>query len=82
MVTNGPRVFHFSKTTGVINSLTVSNLPVSFTNGPVPAAGSAWVVTSITNYSDGTNYYIKVNNLASTTNGVSLVFAAGWLAEA
>ena len=26
MVTNGPRIFHFSKTTGILNSLTVSNL--------------------------------------------------------
>ena len=80
IVTNGPRVFHFSKTTGILNSLTVSNLPVSFTNGPVPAAGSAWVVTSITNYTDGTNYYVGVNNLASTTNAFLWTLRPdGWL---
>ncbi|HAO78026.1 MAG TPA: glycoside hydrolase family 2 [Verrucomicrobia subdivision 3 bacterium] len=80
VVNNGPRVFHFSKTTGIINSLTVSNLPVSFANGPVPASGSAWVVTGITNYTDGTNYYVKVNNLASTTNAfVWTLRPDGWL---
>ena len=68
IVTNGPRIFHFSKTSGVLNSLTVSNLPVSFTNGPVPVAGPAWTTTSFTNYSDGTNYYVGVNNLNSQTN--------------
>jgi hypothetical protein len=68
IVTNGPRIFHFSKTSGVINSLTVSNLPVSFTNGPLPVAGPAWTTTSFTNYSDGTNYYIGINNLSSPTN--------------
>jgi hypothetical protein len=80
IVTNGARIFHFSKTSGAISSLTVSNLPVSFTNGPVPAAGSAWVVTSITNYSDGTNYYVGVNNLASTTNAFLWILRPdGWL---
>ena len=80
IVTNGSRIFHFSKTSGAINSLTVSNLPVSFTNGPMPVAGPAWVVTSITNYSDGTNYYVGVNNLASTTNAFLWILRPdGWL---
>jgi hypothetical protein len=80
IVTNGPRVFHFSKTTGIINSLTVSNLPVSFTNGPSPVAGSAWVVTSITNYTDGTNYYVGVNSLTSSTNAFLWTLRPdGWL---
>lgn len=80
IVTNGPRIFHFSKTTGVINSLLVSNLPVSFTNGPVPAAGSAWFISSITNYTDGTNYFVGVNNLASTTNAFLWTLRPdGWL---
>jgi hypothetical protein len=80
VVTNGPRIFHFSKTTGIINSLSVSNLPVSFTNGPVPVAGAAWVVTSLTNYTDGTNYYVGVNNLASTTNAFLWTLRPdGWL---
>jgi hypothetical protein len=80
IVTNGPRIFHFSKTTGILNSLTVSNLPVSFTNGPAPAAGAAWVVTSITNYTDGTNYYVGVNNLAGTTNAFLWTLRPdGWL---
>ena len=68
-MTNGPRVFHFSKTTGVLNSLTVSNLPVSFNNGPGPVAGSAWTVTSITNYTDGTNYIVLVNDITNAANG-------------
>jgi hypothetical protein len=68
IVTNGPRVFHFSKTTGILNSLTVSNQAISFTNGPVPAAGSAWAVTTFTNGSDGTNYYVGINSLGSQTN--------------
>lgn len=68
MVTNGPRIFHFSKTTGVINSLTVSNQTVSFSNGPRPVAGSAWAVTRINNYSDGTNYFIGVNDLNVSSN--------------
>ena len=80
IVTNGPRIFHFSKVTGILNSLTVSNAPVSFTNGPLPVAGSAWVVTGITNYTDGTNYYVKVNNLASTTNAFLWTLRPdGWL---
>jgi hypothetical protein len=80
IVTNGPRVFHFSQTTGVLNSLTVSNLPVSFTSGPAPVAGSAWTVTSITNYTDGTNYYVGLNNLASTTNAFLWTLRPdGWL---
>ena len=80
IVTNGPRVFHFSKTTGILNSLTVSNQPVSFTNGPRPVAGSAWVVNSVTNYYDGTNYYVGINNLASTTNAFLWTLRPdGWL---
>lgn len=80
IVTNGPRIFHFSNTTGVLNSLTVSNLPVSFNNGPAPVAGSAWVVTGITNYTDGTNYYVGVNSLASATNAFLWTLRPdGWL---
>jgi hypothetical protein len=80
ILTNGPRVFHFSKTTGVMDSLSVSNLPVSFTNGPAPAAGAAWVVTSITNYTDGTNYYVGVNRLSSPTNAFLWTLRPdGWL---
>lgn len=80
IVTNGPSIFHFSKTTGVINSLTVSNQPVSLSNGPRPVVGSAWNVFSVTNYSDGTNYYVGVNNLASSTNAfLWTVRPDGWL---
>jgi len=80
IVTNGPRIFHFSRTTGILNSLTVSNLPVSFTNGPLPVAGSVWVVTSLTNYTDGTNYYVGVNYLASPTNAFLWTLRPdGWL---
>jgi hypothetical protein len=80
VVTNGPRIFCFNKITGILDSLAVSNLPVSFTNGPMPVAGSAWVVTSITNYTDGTNYYVGVNNLASTTNAFLWTLRPdGWL---
>ena len=43
VVTNGPRIFHFSKTSGVLNSLTrFQSWPVSFNNGPRPVAGPAW----------------------------------------
>ena len=80
IVTNGPRIFHFSKTTGTINSLSVSNLPVSFNGGPAPVAGVAWVVTSITNYTDGTNYYVGINDLTSTTNAFLWTLRPdGWL---
>jgi hypothetical protein len=80
IVTNGPRVFHFSLATGVISSLTVSNAPVSFANGPVPVAGPTWVVTSITNYTDGTNYYVGVNDLNSNTNAFFWTLRPdGWL---
>jgi hypothetical protein len=79
IVTNGPRIFHFSKTTGMINSLTVSNQPVSFTNGPALVVGS-WVVNSITNYSDGTNYIIMVNNINTSTNAFQWTLRPdGWL---
>ncbi len=80
VVTNGPRVFHFSATTGVLNSLTVSNLPVSFTNGPSPVTGAAWAVTNVVNYTDGTNYYVGVNDLADTTNAFLWTLRPdGWL---
>ena len=80
IVTNGPRIFHFSRASGMLNSLTVSNLPVSFTNGPAPVAGPAWTVTSFTNYSDGTNYYIGVNSLSSQTNAfLWMIRPDGWV---
>jgi hypothetical protein len=80
IVTNGARVFHFSKTTGVINSLTVSNQSVSFTNGPRPVAGSAWTVSGITNYFDGTNYIILVNDITGAANGFQWTLRPdGWL---
>ncbi|HEV2695233.1 MAG TPA: glycoside hydrolase family 2 TIM barrel-domain containing protein [Verrucomicrobiae bacterium] len=79
IVTNGPRVFHFSKTMGVINSMTVSNQSVSFTNGPVLVAG-AWNVTSVTNYFDGTNYVVMVNNINTSTNAFQWTLRPdGWL---
>ena len=79
IVTNGPRIFHFSRTTGMINSLTVSNQSVSFTNGPVLVAGS-WNAASITNYSDGTNYMIMVNNIKTSANAFQWTLRPdGWL---
>ncbi len=79
IVTNGPRIFHFNRTTGSINSLTVSNQAISFTNGPALVAGS-WAVTSITNYSDGTNYVIMVNNLNTSANAFQWTLRPdGWL---
>jgi Glycosyl hydrolases family 2, TIM barrel domain/Glycosyl hydrolases family 2, sugar binding domain/Glycosyl hydrolases family 2 len=80
IVTNGPRIFHFSKTTGIITSLTVSNQSVSFTNGPRLVAGSAWTISSITNYSDGSNFIVLVNDLASAANGFQWTLRPdGWL---
>jgi Glycosyl hydrolases family 2, TIM barrel domain/Glycosyl hydrolases family 2/Glycosyl hydrolases family 2, sugar binding domain len=80
IVTNGPRIFHFDKTTGMINSLTVSNQPVSFSNGPRPVAGSAWIVTGITNYFDGTNYVILLNDVTNAANGFQWTLRPdGWL---
>jgi Glycosyl hydrolases family 2, TIM barrel domain/Glycosyl hydrolases family 2, sugar binding domain/Glycosyl hydrolases family 2 len=80
IVTNGARIFHFSKTTGIINSLTVSNQSVSFTNGPRPVAGSAWIISGITNYSDGTNYIIIANDITSAANGFQWTLRPdGWL---
>jgi hypothetical protein len=79
VVTNGARVFHFNKTNGMIDSLTVSNQPVSFTNGPVLVAGS-WGVTSVTNYYDGTNYVVMVNNINTSTNAFQWTLRPdGWL---
>jgi autotransporter-associated beta strand protein len=79
IVTNGPRVIHFSKTTGVITSLTVSNQAVSLANGPRPVSGS-WSVTSITNYFDGTNYIILINDITSAANGFQWSLRPdGWL---
>ena len=79
IVTNGPRVLHFSRATGMLDSLTVSNQVVSFTNGPVLVAG-AWNVTSVTNYSDGTNYLILVNNPGTSTNAFEWCLRPdGWL---
>jgi len=80
ILTNGPRIFHFSKTTGVIMGLTVSNQFVSFTNGPRPVAGSAWTVSSVTNFSDGTNYFILVNDITNAANGFLWTLRRdGWL---
>jgi hypothetical protein len=80
VVTNGPRVFHFSKTTGIINSLIVSNQSVSFTNGPRPVAGSAWSISGVTNYSDGTNYIVLVNDITNAANGFQWTLRPdGWL---
>ncbi len=80
IVTNGARIFRFNKTSGVISSLTVSNASVSFTNGPRPVDGSTWTVSSVTNYSDGTNYIILVNDLTSAANGFKWTLRPdGWL---
>lgn len=80
IVTNGARIFRFSKTTGVITSLTVSNQSISFTNGPRPVAGSAWPISSLTNYFDGTNYIVLVNDLTSAANGFQWTLRPdGWL---
>ena len=80
IVTNGPRIFRFSKTSGVINSLTVSNQPVSFTNGPRPVAGSAWAVTGVTNYFNGSNYVIAINDINSSANAFQWsIRPDGWM---
>lgn len=80
IVTNGPRIFHFSRTTGIINSLIVSNQSVSFTNGPRPVAGSAWTISGVTNYSDGTNYIVLVNDITNAANGFQWTLRPdGWL---
>jgi hypothetical protein len=79
IVTNGPRIFHFNKTTGVIDSLTVSNQAVSFTNGPVLVTNS-WNLTAITNYYDGTNYIIMANSLNTSANAFQWTLRPdGWL---
>ncbi len=79
IVTNGPRVFYFNKSTGTIDSLVVSNRPVSFTNGPVLVAGS-WNVNSVTNYFDGTNYVIMVNDINASANAFQWTLRPdGWL---
>ena len=79
-VTNGARIFRFSKTSGIINGLSVSNQSVSFTNGPRPVAGSAWSISSITNYFDGTNFIVLVNDLTSAANGFQWTLRPdGWL---
>jgi Glycosyl hydrolases family 2, TIM barrel domain/Glycosyl hydrolases family 2, sugar binding domain/Glycosyl hydrolases family 2 len=79
-ITNGSRVFRFSKTTGTLDSVTVSNLPVSFSNGPRPVAGGDWEVSGVTNYFDGANYVIQINNLTDATNGFQWTLRPdGWL---
>ena len=43
-------------------------------------AGSAWTVTSVTNYSDGTNYIILVNDVSNAANGFQWTLRTdGWL---
>lgn len=80
IVTNGPRIFHFNGSSGVLNSLTVSNQAVSFANGPRPADGTVWTVSSITNYFDGTNYIVLVNDITSAANGFQWTLRSdGWL---
>ncbi|MBC8094946.1 MAG: hypothetical protein H7Y43_03955 [Akkermansiaceae bacterium] len=80
VVTNGPRVLRFSKTTGVLTSVTVSNQPVSFANGPSPVAGPAWSVTSFTNYSEAGSHVIAVNDLTSSSNAFQWsIRADGWV---
>jgi Glycosyl hydrolases family 2, TIM barrel domain/Glycosyl hydrolases family 2, sugar binding domain/Glycosyl hydrolases family 2/Beta galactosidase small chain len=76
---NGSRAFCFSRTNGMITSLKVSSQNVSFANGPRPASGS-WMVNSITNYFDGVNYVIRVNDLVNATNGFQWTLRPdGWL---
>jgi len=80
IVTNGPRIFRFSKASGILTGLSVSNQPVSLTNGPRPVAGASWPVASVTNYFDGTNYVILVNNLATSSNAFQWSLRPdGWL---
>jgi hypothetical protein len=80
VVTNGPRVFHFSNTSGLLNSLTVSNQTVSFNTGPTLVVGAGWGVSSITNYFDGNNYVVLVNNITNAANGFQWTLRPdGWL---
>jgi hypothetical protein len=80
IVTNGPRVFRFDLASGVINGVTISNQAVSFSNGPRPVSGAAWTVSSVTNYSDGTNVFIQVNDLATSPNAFQWrIRPDGWM---
>lgn len=79
ILTNGRREFHFSKSTGVINSVTVSNQIVSLSNGPREVAGTAWPVNGITNYFDGANYIIRMNGLADDNGFQWTLRPDGWL---
>lgn len=69
ILTNGPRTFHFSKTSGCLDFVTVSNQLVSFGNGPRPVAGTNWNVTSVSCGSDGTNSLILANDLTNAESG-------------
>ena len=78
IVTNGPRIFHFSKTTGVINSLTVSNQPC-----PSPTARCSWPIPGTSPPSriiPTARTIIMANNLNSSTNAFQWTLRPdGWL---
>jgi beta-galactosidase/beta-glucuronidase len=79
VVTNGAQVFRFNKANGILNGLTVSNSPVSLTNGPNLVAGS-WNTASVTNYFDGTNYVVMVNNINASPNAFEWILRPdGWV---
>ena len=78
-MTNGPLAL-INKTTGMLDSVAVSNQSVSFTNGPTLVAGSGWAISSITNYFDGTNYIILINDITNAANGFQWTLRPdGWL---
>lgn len=79
MLTNGPRVFHFNRITGMISSLTISNEDISLANGPQLVGGS-WPVASVTNFFDGANYVIGINDPGNATNAFQwTLHPNGWL---
>ncbi|HEX7654583.1 MAG TPA: glycoside hydrolase family 2 TIM barrel-domain containing protein [Verrucomicrobiae bacterium] len=80
VVTNGSRIFHFNKQNGMLAGLSVSNQPVSLGNGPRSVTGIPWAVGAFTNFSDGTNYYIQINDANSGTNAFRWAIRPdGWL---
>jgi hypothetical protein len=78
-VTNGARVYRFDLTNGRLLGATISNVPVSFANGPRPVAGN-WTITNVTHGFNGGDYVLTVNNVTDAADGFQWrVRANGWV---
>ncbi len=78
-VTNGTRTWQFDLTTGRLNGVTVSGLPVSLSNGPRPVSGT-WTTSGVTYGFDGADYLVTMNDVTSASNGFQWrIHPNGWV---